>query len=61
VDPRIRTVVLLAGMFFCLAFGAMTAAVAVESSFDIFSLAAFLIIGMLMLALLGAIRNPPDD
>jgi hypothetical protein len=37
----------------------MTAAVAAESGFDVFTLASFLIVLMLMLAVLGALRNPP--
>jgi hypothetical protein len=61
MDPGLRSALLFAALFFCLLFGGMTAAVAAETSFDIFTLAAFLIVGMLMLAILGAIRNPPDD
>jgi hypothetical protein len=54
-----RNALLLLALFFCLMFGAMTAAVAAQSGFDIFSLASFLIVLMLMLAVLGALRNPP--
>ena len=39
----------------------MTAAVAAQSGFDIFTLISFLIIVMIMLAVLGALRNPPRD
>jgi hypothetical protein len=46
-------------LVFCLLFGGMTAAVAVESGFDVFTLASFLIVLMILLAVLGALRNPP--
>jgi hypothetical protein len=54
-----RNAFLLVALVFCLLFGGMTAAVAAQSSFDIFSLVSFLIIGLILLAVLGAIRNPP--
>lgn len=56
-----RDAFLYLALAFCLMFGGMTAAVAAQSSFDIFTLVSFLIVLMLMLAILGAIRNPPDD
>jgi hypothetical protein len=54
-----RSAFLLVALVFCLLFGGMTAAVAAESGFDVFTLASFLILLMLMLAVLGALRNPP--
>jgi hypothetical protein len=57
----VRDAFLYLALAFCLMFGGMTAAVAAQSSVDIFTLASFLIVVMLMLAILGAIRNPPDD
>ena len=56
-----RDAFLLVALVFCVAFGGMTAVVASESSFDIFSVAAFAIVVMLMLAIFGALRNPPDE
>ena len=56
-----RSAFLLVALTFCLLFGGMTAAVAAESGVDIFTLISFLIIVMLMLAVLGALRNPPGD
>ena len=56
-----RNAFLLVALLFCLGFGGMTAAVAAESGVDIFTLTSFLIIVMLMLAVLGALRNPPGD
>ena len=54
-----REVFLWIALVFCLLFGAATASVAAQSGFDIFTLVSFLIIVMLMLAVLGALRNPP--
>jgi hypothetical protein len=54
-----RSAFLLVALAFCLLFGGMTAAVASESGFDIFSLVSFLIIALIVIAVMGAIRNPP--
>ncbi len=54
-----RNAFLLVALVFCLLFGGMTAAVAAQSSFDIFSLVSFGIIALILLAVLGAMRNPP--
>jgi hypothetical protein len=54
-----RNAFLVVALVFCLLFGGMTAAVAVQSGLDIFTLVSFLIVLMLMLAVLGALRNPP--
>ena len=54
-----REVFLWIALVFCLLFGAATASVAAQSGLDIFTLISFLIIVMLMLAVLGALRNPP--
>jgi hypothetical protein len=59
VDPLIRNVILFAGLAFCLLFGGLTAAVAAENGVDILIVVSFVIILMVMLGILGAIRNPP--
>jgi hypothetical protein len=56
-----RNAFLLVALVFCLAFGGMTAAVAAQSGLDILTLVSFGIVVMLMLAVLGALRNPPGD
>jgi hypothetical protein len=61
VDPTSRSAVLAAAIFFCVIFLFMTLAVAAQSSFDIFTLAAVIIIAMIAAGLFGAMRNPPDD
>jgi hypothetical protein len=55
-----RSAILLVALAFCLLFGGLTAAVAAESGFDILTLVSFLIILMIMLAVIGALRNPPS-
>jgi hypothetical protein len=54
-----RNAFLVVALVFCVGFGGMTAAVAADSGFDIFTAVSFLIVLMLMLAVLGALRNPP--
>jgi hypothetical protein len=56
-----RNAFLLVGLAFCLVFGGMTAAVAAQSGFDIFVVVSFAIVIMIGIAVLGALRNPPDD
>jgi hypothetical protein len=60
-EASVRNAFLLVALLFCLLFAGMTAAVTAESGVDIFTLTSFLIIAMLMLAVLGALRNPPGD
>jgi hypothetical protein len=56
-----RNTFLLVALAFCLVFGGMTAAVAAQSGVDIFTVVSFGIVAMLGIAVLGALRNPPDD
>jgi hypothetical protein len=60
MDPDLRTALLAGGLVFCALFGLMTVVVAIEYGIDVFTFAAVAILTMLMLALIGAIRNPPD-
>jgi hypothetical protein len=56
-----RSAILLVALAFCLLFGGLTAAVAADSGFDILTLVSFLVILMIMLAVVGALRNPPGE
>jgi hypothetical protein len=56
-----RNAILLVALAFCLLFGGATASVAARSGLDIFTLVSFLIVIMIMLAVLGALRNPPRE
>ena len=60
MNPNVRTALLAAGLVFCGLFAAMTAAVAIEYGVDVFTFAAAAILLMLLLALIGALRNPPE-
>ena len=53
------TLGLWVALAFCLLFGGLTASVAAESGIDIFTVASFAIVLMILLAVLGALRNPP--
>ena len=61
MHPTLRVVLLLGGLAFCAMFGAMTAYVAIEHGFDIFSVAAILVLLLLVLPLIGALLHPPED
>ena len=54
-----RSAFLVVALIFCVGFGGMTAAVAADSGIDILTAVSFLIVVMLMLAVFGALRNPP--
>jgi hypothetical protein len=61
MHPALRIALLLGGLLFCAAFAAMTAYVAIEHGFDIFTVAAILVLLLLVLPLLGALLHPPED
>ena len=61
MDPSVRTALLLGGLVFCGFFALMTVTVAIEYGVDVLTFAALAIILMLVLALVGAIRHPPDE
>jgi hypothetical protein len=50
---------LAAGLVFCGLFAAMTVAVAIQYGFDVFTVAAILILALIVPPLIGAMRNPP--
>jgi hypothetical protein len=61
MDSGTRTALLGFGIAFCALFALMTIQVALDSSFDIFTVISLLIVGMIAAGLIGAIRNPPPD
>ena len=60
MDPDVRTAIVAVGMVFCLLLGGLTLGVIAESGLDILSLASLLIVGLLLIGLIGAMRNPPE-
>jgi hypothetical protein len=61
VEPWLRSLLLSSGLVFCLVFGVLTLTVAIDYGFDIFVLASFVILGLIIAGLVGAIRNPDDE
>jgi hypothetical protein len=61
VDPTVRSALLIGGLTFCVIFGGMTAAVAIDTGFDVFTVAAIVVLVLLILPLAGALRHPPDE
>jgi hypothetical protein len=61
MEPWLRSLLLSAGLVFCVMFGALTLTVAIDYGFDIFVLASFVILGLIGAGLVGAIRHPDDD
>ena len=59
VDPDLRTLLLTVGLVFCGLFAAMTAAVAIEYGVDVFTVAAVLILLLIVPPLVGGMRGPP--
>jgi hypothetical protein len=57
----VRNAILVVALLFCVLFGAATASVAARTGLDVFTLVSFLIVFMIMLAVLGALRNPPRE
>jgi hypothetical protein len=60
MDPDVRTAIVAVGMVFCLMLGGLTLGVIAESGLDILSLTSLVIVGLLLVGLIGAIRNPPE-
>jgi hypothetical protein len=61
LSPDVRTLLLAVGLVFCGLFAAMTVAVALEYGFDIFTVAAILILLLIVPPLLGGMRGPPKN
>jgi hypothetical protein len=60
VNRDVRTALLTLGLVFCAIFAAMTAAVAIEYGFDIFTVAALAILALIVPPLLGALFHRDD-
>ena len=54
-----RAALLIMGLLFVAVFGLMTVAVVVESGLDVLTVAAFAIVAMVLIGLVGAFRQPP--
>ncbi len=61
MNRDLRTALLVGGLIFVGGFAAMTIAIAAQYGVDVLTFAAVAVILMLGIALLGALRNPPED
>jgi hypothetical protein len=59
MEPEVRAALLVMGLLFVAVFGLMTVAVVVESGLDVLSVAAFAIVAMVLIGIVGAFRQPP--
>ena len=59
MDNDTRTVVLVVGVLFCVFFGLMTFAVVAQDGIDVLSLTAFALLAVVLVGLIGSVRNPP--
>jgi hypothetical protein len=59
MEPEVRAALLIMGLLFVAVFGLMTVAVVVESGLDVLTVAAFAIVAMVLIGLVGAFRQPP--
>ena len=60
MNRDLRTALLLGALVFCGLFAAMTVAVALEYGVDVFTVAAILILALLVPPLLGGLRGDDD-
>ena len=60
MDPDLRTLLLAIGGIFCFAFASMTLVVIADSGFDVLTLTSLVIVGLVVVGLWGAARNPPE-
>jgi hypothetical protein len=60
VDPNVRSAILVAGLLFVLLFAGMTLVVLAEDGLTILVVFSILIIGLLGVAIWGAINGPDD-
>lgn len=61
MDPLVRSLVLFGGVAFCVLFAGLTLSVAANNGIDIAVVISFVVIALVMIGLVGAIRNPPPD
>jgi hypothetical protein len=60
VEPDVRGAVIFVGLLFVFLFGGSALVVAGKDGFDFLTIISLAIAGMILLAVLAAIRNPPD-
>jgi hypothetical protein len=61
MDKHVHTAIVVAGLVFVILFGGMTLVVLAEDGLTILVVFSILIVGLLGVAIWGAINNPPDN
>ena len=59
MDPLLRMLALFSGLLFCALFAAITVVVAARNGVDLAVVLSLAIVALVLLGLVGAIRNPP--
>ena len=60
MDIDARTAILGVGIAFVALLGALTVGVIADSGLDVLTLTSLVVIGLLLVGLIGALRNPPQ-
>jgi hypothetical protein len=60
VEPGVRAAVIFVGLLFVLLFGGSALVVAGRDGFDVLTLISLVIAGLILLAVIAAIREPPE-
>jgi len=60
MEPEVRAAVIFVGLIFVFLFGGSALVVAGKDGFDILTVISLAIAGMILLAVIAAIREPPE-
>jgi hypothetical protein len=61
VEPSVRAAVIFVGLIFVFLFGGSALVVAGRDGFDVLTVISLLIAGLILLAVIAAIRQPPEE
>jgi hypothetical protein len=61
MEPEVRAAIIFVGLIFVFLFGGSALVVAGRDGIDILTFVSLAIAGMILLAVIAAIRNPPDE
>jgi hypothetical protein len=61
VEPEVRAAIIFVGLIFVFLFGGASLVVIGKDGLDILTLISLGIAAMILLAIIAAIRNPPDE
>ena len=61
MEPEVRAAIIFVGLIFVFLFGGSALVVASRDGIDILTFVSLAIAGMILLAVIAAIRDPPDE